>query len=333
MILNTIALSLLALSQSISSLTLLSQGEAQGGYKTYGLAEVYESQLYKKTSPAFDRFIVMPEVASAAAVLSANGRLLSLTLNTEMAVQSDLSKLKIPLNKREVSLQDLHDKLDVELSAEFLGYLEELKEQYPEGIFQADDRRGGDRRMYRAKLADLNPDALNRTLGILYRASIKAARPFSLYLQVPEDRGMELSKLKDMTIASVGVSLPRVDIQESRVDIDLPAMKDWSDLSEGTSLPFYEGLRHLDEKLIPYLVNEEAFALKSFPDRSWRRLVLERAMNVYFSDPDAPNQRACDVYRIGIRSASSGELISMNLYWPLFSKVLIPHRVNRVEQN
>jgi len=329
MLTSSIVLSLIALTQTFPPLVLLPQGEVQGGYKTFGLAAVAESHLYRKLEPAFDRFVILPDVATVAATLSANGRMLSLTLNTEMAVDSDLTKLKVPLDKREIYLQEIHDQLSLELSSEFTQILNDLKEAYPSGNLQADDRRGGDRRMYRVRFSDINLDTLNESLNLLYRASIKIDRPFSIYLQVNEDRGIDLSKFKDMMIGRVGLSLQQIEIQESKVDLELPPLQEWSELAEGKIIPFYEGLRLLDETLLPHLMEKDSFALKSFPDVAWRRPFLEQAADAYFNDPSAPKQKTCDVYHVGVRNSASRRPISMAIYWPLRSKVTIPHRVTR----
>jgi len=328
----TLTTGLFVLTQVVSNLVLLPQGEVRGGYRTYGLSEVSTSQLYRKSEPGFDRFLVTPDIAAVSAVLSANGRQMTFSFNSDMAVDSDLSKLKIPLDKQEVLLRDFADRLEITLSPEFLQVLNEFKESYPHGSLQADDRRCGDRRMYRVRLSDFNPELENRSLSILYRVSLKLNRPFSLYLHVDEDDGLDLTRIKDMTIASVGLGLQKVEIQETRFNLDLPPLREWSDLREGRILPFYEGLRLLDQKLLPRLMAETPFDLKNFPDAAWRRPLLERAMSVYFADPSAPGQNTCDVYEVSVKSMSSSELVSMSIYWPLLSKVEIPHRVIRTEK-
>ena len=187
--------------------------------------------------------------------------------------------------------------------------------------------------MYRVRLSDFNPEVVNGSLSILYRASIRFNRPFNLYLHVDEDHGLEIDRIKDMTIGSVELGLQQVEIQETRMNIDLPPIQEWSDLAEGRILPFYEGLRLLDQKLLPRLIEEDSFDLKNYPDVAWRRPLLERAMDVYFADPSAPTQNTCDVYQVRVKRMNSNQLVPMSVYWPLLSKVEIPHRIVRTEKH
>ena len=145
----------------------------------------------------------------------------------------------------------------------------------------------------------------------------------------------EIQAISDLETAKRAalLLLQQIEIQESKVDLELPPLQEWSELSEGKIIPFYEGLRLLDETLLPHLREKDSFALKSFPDVAWRRPFLEQAADAYFNDPSAPKQKTCDVYHVGVRNSASRRPISMAIYWPLRSKVTIPHRVTRTEQN
>ncbi len=187
-------------------------------------------------------------------------------------------------------------------------------------------------KLYEAKLSKLDIPKLENSLSILLRAALKKGEFFRVYLYIPQDNGLDPMQFEGVEIASVALENRETIRTLATFPIELPAADQWKSRLSTAPVKFYEALSSLDRELVTYLsARSDTFPLKNIPESAWRRDLIEKALPVYYQDPDLSSSNTCDSYSLALKDVRNSGAIEMNIYVPSLGTISIPQKVLNVE--